>query len=139
MEYRNILRDPQTFNRIQAEIAKVSHEVFATRIGNSASKDYVSELVAASCSSPIRKQITHNQEFKQYLVQNPAQTRNTFNPDAPYVSQGRKIKKSKNAPQYVKDLDVMVKKINKLQKARKLKKREIDYTYEKFRKEKGND
>jgi len=37
-EYRRILRDPETFRKIQNEMARVNHEVFATRIGNSASK-----------------------------------------------------------------------------------------------------
>jgi hypothetical protein len=46
------------------------------------------------------------------------------------------MKKLKNAPKYFQDLDVMVNKINKLQKARKLKKREIDDNYEQFKKDK---
>lgn len=70
------------------------------------------------------------------MIENPSRPRTTYNINSFTSGMRQNLPKPNTQTEYVKELNVMVKKINKLQKARKVKKRELDADFEQFKQKK---
>lgn len=70
------------------------------------------------------------------MIENPSRPRTSYNIDGFASGVRQNLPKPNNQTEYVKELNVMVKKIHKLQKARKVKKRELDADFEQFKQKK---
>jgi len=64
------------------------------------------------------------------MIENPSRPRTSYNIDSFTTCIRQNLPKPNTQTEYVKELNVIVKKIHKLQKARKVKKRELDADFE---------
>ena len=107
---RQALLDPQFFVKIKIELQKMNTEVHTASLGGQCTKDYINNLQPDNCNSEIRKQVHHDIQMKQFIAQNPIRLRQSED------SGQKKEMMIVNKPEYIVNLDLLMRQISKKQK-----------------------
>ena len=70
-KFKKKISDPVFFQQLKLEVQAATDELSKLRLGGQLSVQYVKSMRDSSVGSPTRKFIKHDNEFRDYLIQNP--------------------------------------------------------------------